>query len=349
MNASQSEVAGAPTPIFPNGTTNLRTDASQTKFSFWTGALVAARQFGKEGRTSIGIGADYVNTHDSVLSLTSLTNQSGTFAREKLAGGTAIMQARVKLGIARKTVGGHKFGLFYRYGISSVNNRDRLHTFNDLPLALNSFRYSAHSSEVGGRLRGPLTKHLFYGLEGSILSVKLNEVYQTAVVSQAHDRERIKRFSLSGGLGYALRPRTILSLDFAGGTSRVKDLRSEDATGKLLEDEKLRNRFGSAHAGIQSDVWRRLFVSASALAVTQARQKDVILYPDRFGRLLNGEGIFVPNGRTKERLTDYFSDFGIGWRFKPNLIGQYVLSTDYRGNALSHIFLLRYTFRRDEK
>ena len=55
---------------------------------------------------------------------------------------------------------------------------------------------------------------------------------------------------------------------------------------------------------VQSDVWRRLFVSASALAVTQARQKDMILYPDRFGRLLNGDGIFVPNGRSKERPTD---------------------------------------------
>jgi hypothetical protein len=29
------------------------------------------------------------------------------------------------------------------------------------------------------------------------------------------------------------------------------------------------------------------------------------------------------------QLASHFSDFGIGWRFSPNLFAQYLFSTDY--------------------
>ncbi|MDQ3062262.1 MAG: hypothetical protein M3R14_05290 [Acidobacteriota bacterium] len=111
-----------------------------------------------------------------------------------------------------------------------------------------------------------------------------------------------------------------------------------------MESERQRARFLSLHAAVQTDVWRNLFVSASLLSITQSRTTDTALFPDRFGRLLNSEGVFVPNERTKDFFTDYYSNYGIGWRFKPNFIVHYVLTTDYGKTAPRHTFLLRYTF-----
>ena len=69
-----------------------------------------------------------------------------------------------------------------------------------------------------------------------------------------------------------------------------------------------------------------------------------MLYPDRFGRRVGGDGIFEPNGRSHDRFSDYFSNFGLGWRFTPNFLAEYIFSTDFGQTSPRHTLLFRYTF-----
>jgi hypothetical protein len=160
---------------------------------------------------------------------------------------------------------------------------------------------------------------------------------------------RSTRATLGFGLGYALRPRTIFSFDVAGGIARINDARHEDATGNLLETERKKAFFLSLHAAVQADVWRRLFVSGSMLSITQSHVADLTLYPDRFGRRLTDDGMFELNGRTRDRFTDYFSNFGIGWRFNRSFLAEYIFSTDFGQTSPRHTLFLRYTFSRGGK
>jgi hypothetical protein len=163
-------------------------------------------------------------------------------------------------------------------------------------------------------------------------------------VVDSNEFARSARATIGFGLGYMFRPHTIFSFDVSGGSARVSNSRSERATGNLLEDEKKRSVFVSLHAAMQADVWRRLFVSGSMQSITQFETSDLMLYPDHFGRRFNGDGVFEPNGRTQDRFTDYFSNFGVGWRFKPNFLAEYIFSTDFGQTSPRHTLLLRYTF-----
>jgi hypothetical protein len=137
-----------------------------------------------------------------------------------------------------------------------------------------------------------------------------------------------------------------LSFDVTGGIARINDARHEIATTNLVETERKRASFLSLHAALQADVWRRLFVSGSLLSVTQSRVSDLTLYPDRFGRIMTGDGVFEANGRTRDRFTDYFSNLGLGWRVNRNFLAEYIFSTDFGQTSPRHTLLLRYTFGR---
>lgn len=100
---------------------------------------------------------------------------------------------------------------------------------------------------------------------------------------------------------------------------------------------------------MQADVWRKLFLSDSVLSVIQSRVTDLQLFPDRFGRRLTADGIFLPDGRSRDRFTGYFSNFGGGWRFTPNFLAEYILSTDFGQTSPRHTLLLRYTFNKGGK
>jgi hypothetical protein len=341
---STARVFGPPTPFFPSGIPGVRTTASATETGSISGSLMAARRFGEEGRTSVGIGVDYVSGDGSLRGVTSLSALIGLKADERLEAVSQVERLRLRLGLSHEFKSGHKLGLFYRRGLASAEDRDRSRTFNGLALTLDSVSYEGQTSEIGLRLRGPITRRLFYGVESSWLTVKLNENIQRAAIVDTTERERITRAAFSFGLGYAPRRRTALSADVATGFSRVKEEYYEDATGNLTGDERKRNRFFSAQIGAQTDVWRELFVSASIFSVTQTRITDLKLYPDRFGRRLTSFGESAPDGRTRKSFTENYSDFGVGWRFKPNLLAEYVYSTGHAA-APRHVFLLRYTFK----
>lgn len=341
---STAKVFGPPTPFFPSGIPGVRTTASATETGSISGSLMAARRFGEEGRTSAGFGVDYVNGDGSLRGVTSLTALIGLKADERLEAISQVERLRLRAGLSHEFNNGHKLGLFYRRGLASAEDRDRSRTFNGLALTLDSVRYEGQTSEIGLRLRGPVTRRLFYGVESSWLAVKLEENIQRAAIVDTTERERISRAAFSFGLGYAPRRRTALSADVATGFSRVKEMSYEDATGALTGDERKRNRFFSAQAGAQTDLWRELFVSASIFSVTQTRITDLKLYPDRFGRRLTSFGESAPDGRTRKSFTENYSDLGVGWRFKPNLLAEYVYSTGHAA-APRHVFLLRYTFK----
>jgi hypothetical protein len=120
-------------------------------------------------------------------------------------------------------------------------------------------------------------------------------------------------------------------------------------TGNPLEQEHQGARFLSLHGAVQADVWRRLFASGSVLSVTQSRVTDLQLFPDSYGRRLTTGGLSATDGRSRDRFTDYFSNFGAGWRFTPSFLVEYVFTTDFGQTSPRHSLLLRYTFRAGEK
>jgi hypothetical protein len=160
----------------------------------------------------------------------------------------------------------------------------------------------------------------------------------------SHQRDRARRPTVAAGLGYALTRRTTLSFDLAGGSARTWASRTEDASGRLLQNAVAGNQFVSAHAAVQSDITRRLFLTASFLNVWQAHNLNVNLFPDRFGNRTSVEDAFFPMSPAPAQYAPRFSDFGAGWRFTRNLFAQYVYSTDYGASPATHTLMLRYTF-----
>jgi len=313
-----------------------------------TGSLMAARRFGADGRTSVGVGMEWVSVGADLRGQTSLVNGARTLASEDLKTESQINRLRFRLGMTREFDGGHKLGLLYSHELANADDRDRSRLFNGLPLGLDSTRQEGRSSEVSFRLRGPFTRRLFYGLEGSLLWGESDGQIRRAVIADSTTRANVSSAVASFGLGFFLRRTTVLSGDFAFGLSRVREERLEDPTGDPVEDRRERERYISAHVGLQTDVWRQLFASASALVIGEANTTDLSLYPDLFGRRLTSLGLAEPGGRSLQNSTNLFSDFGVGWRLRPNLVAEYIFSINTGLGPPRHIFLLRYTFRREK-
>jgi hypothetical protein len=338
------ESAALTGPIFTPDATGVRAATGSTTGTSSSYSLIAARQFGSEGHTSFGVGLDHLMGQGSLLNLTTLSDGSGLITRERLESRSHVNRTRVTLGLSQVFAGAQKIGLFYRYGILSADNRDRSHTLDGVLLPLDSTRSTGHSSEIGLRLRGPITHRLFYGVEGTALVANTDERTQRPGAANSNERAHTTRVTFSLGLGYVLRARTVFSFDVAGGVSRTNSLRRAEASGNILEDERQHNRFLSLHGAVQSDLWRRLFASASILFLAQSRLADTALFTDRFGILPANDSLIAPSGRIRIGSNNYFSNFGIGWRFTPNFLVEYILSTDYGHNPASHTLLIRYTF-----
>ncbi len=353
-SASEQQTSGAQSPFFLAGTTYQRTSHSETHTGSHSASLMLARSIGQEGKTSFGIGVDRLSGQGQLRGETSLVHFANTTnlplfqANEKLRAESEIARTRLKLGFTHLFSGGHKLGVVYRHGILSAQDRDVSRTFNGLPLAPDSVIYSSESNELGLRLRGALTRKLFYGVEGNWLTTGVHELINRTIAVEAIERERITRASASFGIGYALSRRTIFSADIAAGKSTILEDYYEQATGNLIEQEQARRNFISVQAGVQSDLWKNLFGSVSVFRLAQSHTESHKLFPDRFGRLLDSNGMFVPNEIHKERFADNYSDFGFGWRVTRNVMAQYILATSFGKQSPNHVFFLRYTFRRQE-
>jgi hypothetical protein len=335
------------TGSFAPGTTGKRAIDGATTNRLFAASLMAARRFGRDGRTSVGFAVDYFSTRGRLSNTITQTDITGFSSSEVIKSRSFANRTRLTVGVTRELAGGRKLSLFYRYGFTSAEDRERSRT-NGGPRLLNRTSATGHSSEIGFRLRGPFSRRLFYGIEGSYLFATTDENARRSGIVDSIINSRSRRATLGFGLGYAARRRTVFSFDVTGGIARINDARSERATSNLLESERKKASFLSLHAALQADVWRRIFVSGSLLSITQSRGSDLTLYPDRFGRIMTGDGVFEPNGNSHDRFTDYFSNVGVGWRFNRNFLAEYIFTTDFGQTSPRHTLLFRYTFGRGE-
>jgi hypothetical protein len=274
------------------------------------------------------------------------TNDPATI--ESTSSAFRINRRNVAFGL-KHDFGRVNIGLFYRYGRTATKNGENSGYFGNRP------RYSFQSdslsvsSEIGFRLRGAFSRRLFYGAEAGLLVSRSREKFQLEepgreAVLESNQRSAINRRTIGFGLGYFWRPRTVFSFDLNGGFINTEWIRSENGTGNTHETGRARSGSLSAHAAVQTDVWRSLFASATIVSINQSRSADRALFPDRFGRRLNAAGVFILDGRTRDFSSHFYSNYGLGWRFDSDFIFQYVLTTDYGKSAARHAFHFRYTF-----
>ena len=334
------------TPEYESGTLeNNPQSSSQTTGSsgstFYSGALVASRRF---GANSFGLELASLKGKGSIDSLTSGAKGPERLAEESIAARSDVSQTRLTAGFARDLTRSAKLGIYYRYALIRADDHDVSHTIDGLPAGLNATLTTGHSSEFGLRLRGLITPRISYGLAAAWLGISLQDAMERIATVDSHQRDRARRGSAAVGLGYALTRSTTLSFDLAGGSARTWASRTEDATGALLQSAVADRHFVSAHAAVQTEVTRRLFVTASLLNIWQKHDLNVSLFPDRFGNFTSVESAFFPLNRTGSLYAPRFSDFGAGWRFTRDLFVQYVYSTDYGRSPATHTLMLRYTF-----
>lgn len=330
-------------PPFPTNTTGFRSSTGATNGNLFSGSFIFARRFGSRDQTSVGFSIERLFSTGNLNESTIQRDISGLVYDTQVISRSSVNRTRLTFGI-KHDFGRVKFGAYYRYGNSAGSNIDRSRFINGVAQPNDLITSIGNTSELGFRFRGTFSRRLFYGVEGTLLFGRISENYKRSVIVDSTERDRTNRATLGFGLGYVLRPHTILSFDVAGGVINTSQRRIEDFTGNTLETEGSRARFISLHAAVQTNIWRNVFGSASILSLTNWRKSDAVFYPDRFGRVLDTDGLFAPSGRTKDFYTDIYSNYGIGYRFKPNLIFQYVLTTDYGQTSLRHTFLLRYTF-----
>ncbi len=310
---------------------------------FFSGSFLAARRFGKN--TSVGLEIESLQGTGSLAAQILATGQPNS-SIEQINSGSTISQNRISIGFERDLPHDQRLGLFYRYGLVAADDAETNHALNNVPEPLDSTRSSGHSSEFGLRLRGPLGRKLFYGVEASWLGLALSDDLTRSIAVDSQQRDRAQRSSAALGFGYFLSQRTVVSLDFAGGISRANTLRTQTSDGALLQTGDQTSRFASANLGVQTNLSARLFLNASFLYIRQAYDLNQLIYPDSFGNTVLITDPFLPLTATGYRPPRNSSDFGAGWRFSNGLLLQYMFSTSYGVDSGGHTLMLLYAFRR---
>jgi hypothetical protein len=314
--------------------------------AFLSGSFLVARRLGSS--TSVGVAFEDLQGTGSLTAQT-LAAGVGASTIERINSGSTISQNRISFGLEKDLAHDLKLGLFYRYGLIDAGDAQTIHTLNGVPEPLDSTRSSGHASEIGLRLRGPLGRKLFFGVEASWLGLGLSGDLVRAITVNSYQRDRARRASAAVGLGYFINQRTVLSLDLAGGTSLANTGRAESAGGLLLQAGNQNSRFVSANLGMQTNLSRHLFVNASYLYIGQANGLNQLIYPDSLGNTTMISDPFLPLTATGYQPPRNSSDFGVGWRFSNGLVAQYMFSTSYGVDSSSHTLMLLYIFRRSRE
>jgi len=310
---------------------------------FLSGTFLVARRF--TSKTSIGVEIESLQGTGSLAAQILAAGQPSSSV-ERINSGSTISQNRISIGLEQDLPHDQKLGLFYRYGLISADDTETSHTLNNTPEPLDATSSSGHSSEFGLRLRGPISRKLFYGINASWLGLGLSDSLARAIAVNSYQRDRAQRTSAALGLGYFLNRRTLLSLDFAGGTSLAATNRTQTSDSLLLQAGNQHSRFASANVGGQFNVSSHIFLNASYLYIRQAYHLRQLVYPDSFGNAVFIADPFLPLTATGYRPPRNSSDFGAGWRFSNNLFLQYMFSTSYGVDSGGHTLMLLYTFRR---
>jgi hypothetical protein len=378
---TQTDIGGAAAESYFNSlnqTANSSHFEGDVKFTTANVALIAARRFGQAGRTSFGVKFDYQidrssysfnrNTSDPM-------NPNPTFEE----GEAPARRTGLSVGVTQDIGDDKKLGVYYRYSMGSVENSFNQSAFwgfiNDDPHFFSGgadFRTRpGHSSEAGVLFRGSVTRRLFYGGESSILvgqdqvdnkrqlPTTIGDITYNSIQTYLNKR-RVRQGMIGAGIGYAFRPRTVLSLDLSTGRA------SEDSMGRSYYSHlppgvrygstgdyaRERSFFRAWHIGGQTDVWRNLFAGASWFHIKERKRSVSGAYvPEEYRDVLSGDyPSFEYSSDDKYKLLN----FSIGWRLTPNWITQYIYSASYaygyRISAPSHTLMFRYEFgRREEK
>jgi hypothetical protein len=347
------------------------------KFTTSNLSFIAARRFGRAGRTSFGMKFDYLMDRSSYsINRNSSEPMNQEPAVESFEARTH--RASLTVGVTQDIGGDKKLGVYYRYNMGSVGNshkRSGVWGFNNdnpqfFPATEEFGAQPGHSSEAGVLFRGSVTRRLFYGVESSILferdqeekdrhpsSITINGV---AVTETYLNKRRVRQGMIGAGIGYTLRPRTVLSLDLSTGRA------SEDSMGRSYYSNlppgirvgstgdyaRERSSFRAWHIGGQTDVWRNLFAGASWFHIRERKRSVSGLYvPEEYRDALTGD---YPSSEYSSDDRYKLLNLSAGWRLTPNWITQYIYSASYaygyRISAPSHTLMFRYEFgRREEK
>jgi hypothetical protein len=348
--------------LFLNDTVH---DRQALRLNAFNASLAAAYSFGDHGKTSVGIGIDRLSGYGNYLSeYNSKTERSdiGNFVNLN----AWFARTRLTFGLARRFSDGMKLGLYIRHGVNSSdqeNHYRRKHDDESQPrtsnFTLGKTNISTLSSEIGARFRGSMTRRLYYGIEGSYLYERIYSRRETLNQSTAynHNHYLARRARLGAGLGFALTSRTLLDFDITGGVFNNDRPAQEpiNSSGSLFftswSPDSLRSVRGtsvSTHVAIQTNPWRNLFLSTSSLKTVrkdllyELSIKNSYLYANSY---LNAafEDVYS-YGLTKSEDSSFLSNIGLGWKFKPTFIAEYLYSVDFRNLSASHSFKIRYTF-----
>jgi hypothetical protein len=328
----------------------------KTRLNVIDTSIIAAFSFGNQGRTSVGVGIDRLSGDESYSSHSDSKSKyySHTYIADSRAG---FDRTRVTLGLTRRLKESMKVGLYYRHGFSSSDQEAAYHRQNKnenpnfppssyFAAGEAKFSTSTSSSELGIRFRASLTRRLFYGVEGAYLYERIRSRIETPDQSVAYSRYLARRARAGVGLGFFLTSRILLNLDIAGGLfnssqppeqpisfsgnffASVSSLNSPLSL--LSSPRSSKGTSESVHWSVQANPWRNLFLSTSSLTTIR---KDIHKYN------YNGETYSYPDSSMRILFNG-----GLGWKFKPNFIAEYLLSFDRYEKLPSHSLRLRYTF-----
>jgi FecR protein len=340
-------------------TNYLNYNRNSRKLNALNASLIAAYSFGEQGRTSVGIGIDRSSGKEdlSVVYDSKSTYEDSTgFDYSK----AYIARTRITLGLTRQLSESMKIGFYYRHSFNLSDQESQVQqdyaraeysytTFDDRYVIVPGYSNfvtgkrdisaSSSSSELGFRFRGSLTRKLFYGAQGSFIYERIRS--REAVESQteaptliagppvAYNRYLGRRANLGAGFGFLLTSKILLNFDLAGSLfNNPRPLRESLILGlyssnyfsyalasSVYAQNNLRGWTLSPHMAAQATPWRNLILSTSVLKTYQ-----------------------------KYNYSTMAVSIGTGWKFNPNLIAEYVTSSQYGDRAPSHAIRLRYTF-----
>jgi hypothetical protein len=324
------------------------------RFNALNVSLIAAYSFGDHGRTSAGIGIDRLSG-DGTFSSNLHIEDANIYNHKQLDDSNArFARTRLTFGLVHRFSESKKIGFYYRHGFNSSDQEYQTrqeHQYLSNPrtsyFAGGRTNISTLSSELGARFRASLTKRLFYGIEGSYLYERINSRRETPDQPAAYTQYLARRARFGAGLGFALTSKILLDFDIAGGLFNNDRPVGEpiNLSGNIFSSSSspsssrsVRGNSVSAHAAVQSNLWRNLFLSFSSLTTIR---RDLVMINYNY----NGK-VYSSNDTYKDVRP--LSSVGLGWKFTPNLITEYLFSMDYRYRSVpSHSIKLRYTFNLD--
>ncbi len=355
------------------------------RLSAFNVSFIAAYSFGDQGKTSVGISVDRLSGDGNFLSERVYKLTTNKYYDSSLEASNArFARARLTLGFTRRFSNSGKFGLYFRQGIGSSDQRNQYRQgHEDATRPLTSyFQYggadiSSLSSEVGARFRASLTRRLFYGVEGSYLYERIDsrsELVNRPSIAPAslawsdgrgastdrravYNRYLARRARVGAGVGFAPTSRILLDFDVTGGLFNNDRPPEEplNSSGGLIAFSLSSGSLGSIegtsmslHTAVQANLWRGLFLSVSSIRTVRGELFFAYLPNYRVRTDSDGLPIYEIEGYRpytyKIKDASQGSNISLGWKFKPNLTTEYLYSIDHSYQHKTHSFRLRYTF-----